>query len=80
LDGDQPIARPLPAHRKAQTQNKRTQISMPRVGLEPTIPVFEREKTVRVSQRAATVIGQEYTEQNIKIVAYEGNRTITHDD
>jgi hypothetical protein len=38
--GDQPAARPLPEHRTAQTQNKRTQTFMPRVGLEPTIPVF----------------------------------------
>jgi hypothetical protein len=35
--GDQPVARPLPIHRTAQTQNKRTQ---PQVGFEPTIPVF----------------------------------------
>jgi hypothetical protein len=27
--GDQPVARPLPAHRTAQTQNKGTQTSMP---------------------------------------------------
>jgi hypothetical protein len=30
---------------------------MPRVGFEPTIPVFERSKTVHVSDHAATVIG-----------------------
>jgi hypothetical protein len=30
---------------------------MPRVGFEPTIPVFERAKTVHVLDRAATVIG-----------------------
>jgi hypothetical protein len=30
--GDQPVGRPLPAHRTAQTQNKRTQTSMPQVG------------------------------------------------
>jgi hypothetical protein len=48
--GDQPIARPLPAYRTAQTQNKRAKTSMPQVGFEPTIPVFEWEKT-------ATVIG-----------------------
>jgi hypothetical protein len=28
-----------------QTQNKRKQTSMPRVGFEPTIPVFDRAKT-----------------------------------
>jgi hypothetical protein len=30
---------------------------MPRVGFEPTIPVFEEAKTVYVLDRAATVIG-----------------------
>jgi hypothetical protein len=29
-------------HTEQQTQNERTQISMPRMGLEPTTPVFER--------------------------------------
>jgi hypothetical protein len=54
---DQPIARPLPAHREAQTQNKPTRISMAHVEFEPTIPVFERAKTVRASDRASTVVG-----------------------
>jgi hypothetical protein len=30
---------------------------MPRVGMEPTTPVFERAKTVYVLDGAATVIG-----------------------
>jgi hypothetical protein len=30
---------------------------MPRVGLEPTTPVFKRAKTIRALDRAATVIG-----------------------
>jgi hypothetical protein len=30
---------------------------MPRVGFEPTIPVFERAKTVHALDRAVTVIG-----------------------
>jgi hypothetical protein len=30
---------------------------MPRVGLEPTIPVFEGVKTVHALDRAATLIG-----------------------
>jgi hypothetical protein len=30
---------------------------MPQVGIEPTIPVFERAKTVLALDRAATVIG-----------------------
>jgi hypothetical protein len=58
--GDQPVARPLPTHRTAQTQNKRTQTSMPRVGFEPMAPVFERAKTVHELYRVATVIGCRY--------------------
>jgi hypothetical protein len=34
LTGDQPFTRPLPTHKIAQTHNKRTQISMPRMGFE----------------------------------------------
>jgi hypothetical protein len=30
---------------------------MPRVGFEPTTPVFERTQTVHVLERAATLIG-----------------------
>jgi hypothetical protein len=54
--GDKPVARPLPKHRATQTQNKRTQTSMPRAGFEPTIPAFERAKTVHSLDREATVI------------------------
>jgi hypothetical protein len=54
--GDEPVARPLSPHRTIQTQNKRTQTSMPRVRFEPTIPEFERVKTVHALDRAATVI------------------------
>jgi hypothetical protein len=54
--GDQPVARPLSTHRTTQTQNKRTQTSMPRVGFESTTIVFERAKTVQALDRAATVI------------------------
>jgi hypothetical protein len=39
--GDHLVARPLPTHRTTQTQNKRTETSMPKVGFEPTIPAFE---------------------------------------
>jgi hypothetical protein len=35
---DQSVARPLPTHSAAQTQNKRTQTSIPPVGFEPTAP------------------------------------------
>jgi hypothetical protein len=55
--GDQPVGRLLPAHRTTQTQNKRKQTTMPQVGFEPTIPAFERAKTVYVLDHAATVIG-----------------------
>jgi hypothetical protein len=41
-----PVARPLPTHRTTQKQNKRTQASMPWVGFAPTIPAYERAKTV----------------------------------
>jgi hypothetical protein len=51
--GNQPVAWPIPT----QTQNKRTQTSMRRVGFEPTIPVLELAKTVDDLDLAATVIG-----------------------
>jgi hypothetical protein len=64
--GDQPIARPLSTHGTAQTQNKRRQTSMPRVGFEPMIPVFERAKKVYALDRAATVIdGWRYAFPNL---------------
>jgi hypothetical protein len=53
--GDQPVARQLPTHR---IQNKRIQTSMPRVGFERTILVFERTKTDLALERAATVMGE----------------------
>jgi hypothetical protein len=55
--GNQPVARPLPNHRTTQTQNKCTQTSILWVGFEPTIPAFERGKTVHTLDRSATVIG-----------------------
>jgi hypothetical protein len=55
--GDQPVTRPLPTHRTTETQNRRTQTSMPWVGFEPTISVFQRTETVHISHPAATVIG-----------------------
>jgi hypothetical protein len=55
--GDQPVARPLPTHRTTQRENKRTYTSMPGVGFEPTIPAFERAKTVHALDLVATVIG-----------------------
>jgi hypothetical protein len=58
--GDQPIARPLPTHKTTQTQNKRTQTTMHRVGFEPTIPGFEWVKTVHALHRATTVIRENW--------------------
>jgi hypothetical protein len=56
--GDQPVASPLSAHRRVQTQNKRIQTSTPQAEFEPTISVFERTKTVHALDRGATVIGR----------------------
>jgi hypothetical protein len=36
LDGGQPVARPLPTHRTAQTHRR----DADKVGFEPTTPVF----------------------------------------
>jgi hypothetical protein len=58
--GDRPVPRPLPTHTITQKLNKLTQTSTPLVGFEPTIPVFERVKTVHVSDRAANAIGPIY--------------------
>jgi hypothetical protein len=44
--GDQPVTRPLPTHTTTQTQDKRTQTSIPSVGFKPMISAFERAKTV----------------------------------
>jgi hypothetical protein len=50
--GDQPVAKAA-----TYTQNKCTQTSMSRLGFEPTIPVFERAKTVHALDHSATLIG-----------------------
>jgi hypothetical protein len=44
-------------HRATQRQKKCGGTSMPRVGFEPAIPVFERAKTFHALGRAATLIG-----------------------
>jgi hypothetical protein len=56
--GDQPVARPLPTHRTAQTQNNCKQTSMHWLGFETTSPMYEQAKIVQGLDRAATVIGQ----------------------
>jgi hypothetical protein len=42
---------PLSTHGTIQTQNKRSQTSMLRMGFELTIPLFERAKTVHALVR-----------------------------
>jgi hypothetical protein len=42
------------ARRKASAY---TQTSMPQVEIQPTIPMFERARTIHALDRAATVIG-----------------------
>jgi hypothetical protein len=44
-------------HTEKHTQNKRTQTFMPRVGFEPTLPMFKRAKTVNALDRTVTVMG-----------------------
>jgi hypothetical protein len=53
----QPVARPLFKHMTAQTQNRRAQTSMSRVGFEPMIPAFEEEKTVQYLDCAPIAVG-----------------------
>jgi hypothetical protein len=56
--GDQPVARPLPAHtHRTQAQNKCTQTTMPPVGFESMTPAFERAKAVHILDLAAIMIG-----------------------
>jgi hypothetical protein len=44
-------------HTEQHKQNKHTRTSMSRVGFKPTIPAFERAKTVHALDCAATAIG-----------------------
>jgi hypothetical protein len=59
LDRDQPVAKPY-LHTEQHKQNKHTQTSIPRVGFEPTAPVYELENTVHTLGHAVTVIGKIY--------------------
>jgi hypothetical protein len=54
--GISPSQGPLPTHDNANRVNADT--SMPRMGFEPTISVFERENKFYDLDRAATVIGR----------------------
>jgi hypothetical protein len=59
LARDQLIARLLPVHKTAHKHriNTHTQTSMPQVGFEPMIPVFEWAKAVNALDHMATVVG-----------------------
>jgi hypothetical protein len=61
--------KPLPTHRPAQTQNKRTQTSMPQVRFEPRISMLEQAKTGHTVDRATTVISCQilYDQKNLAI-------------
>jgi hypothetical protein len=48
--------------RTTQTQNTPIQISIPLVGFETTIPVFERKNIFHASDRAASLFGTLYQE------------------
>jgi hypothetical protein len=63
--GDRPDARPLPTQDNT-TQKKRRHTFIPGAEFEPAIPAFERLKTVRASDRAATGTdrGVEYNNTN----------------
>jgi hypothetical protein len=54
--GEQPVARPLPAHRTTQTQNKCTQYRHPCLEWDSN-PRSQRAKTIHALDRGATVIG-----------------------
>jgi hypothetical protein len=43
---------------------------MPRMGFEPTIPAFERVKTVHVFDNAATVIGSKRNRLRANCIPY----------
>jgi hypothetical protein len=64
--GNEPVGRPIPTHRITQTQNKCTYTSVPRKEFEPTIPEFERAKSVNTLVRAATAIDLRYAWSLIK--------------
>jgi hypothetical protein len=56
LDGESALRKAL-KNRAAETYTRYIQISMPRVGLEPTIAAFQQTISILASDCAATVIG-----------------------
>jgi hypothetical protein len=61
------------------------QTSIPQVGFEPTIPVFEGPKTIHALDRAATVIGNlrhclcEFHKHNTRLEGFNSNRVFIKD-
>jgi hypothetical protein len=70
--GAQPIARLLPTHRIAQTQNKCTQTAMLWVGFEPTTAVPRWAKRVHALDCAPTVIDI----QTLSVLNFSGTGSI----
>jgi hypothetical protein len=75
--GDQPVARPLPTHRT--TQIEETQTSMPRVGFEPTMAVFEKTKTLTEFPDTNKYIRRSFSTQEIPLRNLTKN-TFWHSD
>jgi hypothetical protein len=59
FDGGSALSQGRYLHRTTRTEKYRGQTFMPKMGFEPTIPVFERGKTFHASHCAATMIGPE---------------------
>jgi hypothetical protein len=53
---------------------------MPQVAFDPTIPVFERAKTVHALDRAATVIGSVVSSKKVKLFLCLTNSALRHED
>jgi hypothetical protein len=68
--GDQSVAKTLPTHRTAQTQNKCIETYMTQVGFKLMTPVFEQVKTVHALDWTATVISLPTVSSNMKPKAY----------
>jgi hypothetical protein len=73
---DKPVARPLPTHRTTQIHIKCTQTSMPWVGFEPTIPAFERRKTIHALDSVTTMIGNKNNQNCIIDLWYCSTRLV----
>jgi hypothetical protein len=76
LDGGSALSRDRYLHTKQHKHKEMRVDFIPRVGLEPTIPVLEQAKTVHALGREATVIGNNFimallNYENINCIQYE---------